>query len=151
MLLSLSLLGGFIAALIFYWALLQLSKIRLRDKKMLLPVSLEKILKEKAQKPKSLTYEEENISTSHISAGFKASAPDNLPIADEATLVGLKSPVVPGSKDEGEAVAEDASDISNIKEPTPEEVEKRLNKLLPKDPTPEEVKERLNKLLNGEL
>ena len=53
-------------------------------------------------------------------------------------------------KEEKDAI-NDTSSASNIKEPTLEEVEKRLGKLTKKDPTPEEVKERLNKLLAGEL
>lgn len=150
-LLFFSFLGGFASALIIYWTFLKLSKIKPQGKNISLPISLEKILREKDQKPKSLVYEEESLAASHIPTGTKAAAPDNLPIADEATFSGLKPSGSPDSKKEKKDVANDVLNIPDVKEPTPEEVEKRMNKLLPKDPTPEEVKERLNKLLSGEL
>ncbi len=150
-LLFLSFSGGFAAALMIYWTFLQLSHMKPRGKNTSLPISLEKILKEKDQKPKSLVYEEESADVSHISTGFKAAAPDNLPIADEAILADLKPSTALDSKKEKKDVASDTLNIFDVKEPTAEEVEKRLNKLLPKDPTPEEVKEKLNKLLAGEF
>lgn len=148
-----SFLGGLVISFLIYWVFLQLLKMKPQSRNVSLPVSLVEILKEKNQKLKSLSYgeEEKSVATGHAVTAAKAAAPDNLPIADEAILADLKSPGRSDKKEEEKDITNDASNNYVVKEPTPEEVENRLKKLLPKDPTPEEVKERLNKLLSGEL
>ncbi len=71
----------------------------------------------------------------------EAAAPDNLPISENSAISDI--PEMPNEIFEGNE--------SILSEPTAEESGERLKKLLKREATPEEVKKRLNKLLQGNL
>lgn len=92
-------------------------------------------------------WEYPNFPEMPVSHGLQASAPANLPIADE-TLFVPQPPV-----DTQAPTGENTAAMPTHAEPTPEQLKARLSQLSGSahEPTQDEIKNRLNQLLKGEL